>query len=544
MAITTFPIPTQVFNTSSIVRVLNVKDFGATGDGTTNDTTAIQAALDAVPAGGGLVFVPRGVYRVLIPNITVSGTQLVGEGDGSCLKLVDSPGSVSGGATVLRINRDGVDPIENVRIANLQIDGNKSTFGSVSASAEGIDSDNTVNLTIENCYIHDVNGDAIDCDGNNPGLQIRNNRIKDGNLQALHIYGANDAIVTGNQIENCSNTPDALATHPVDFLAFGTNVPDGIIFSNNTIRGCGGGLDVRSVQGILVEGNAITDTTTDISLGDGILVRSSGSGINRRIVVRGNYIRNTAANGILVTGSNIVIEGNTIVNPATSGFEIRGNDNIIRNNTVMLAGTQGVRLLGCANPIIENNTILNAVSRGIRAETLSGVHVSNAVIRGNHVLNSGANSIDLVGPNQRFAVTENYIESTAASTAVLIAGESGSPMSGVIARNTIRTSAASTSANGISLRNVSSVVVSNNTALGPGGGTRPDGITVRDATNVFVHGNRATGQNRGVWLRDTSSDIVITENDVRGNTSGVTIAGSGVTLTVVERNYGQDVVPA
>lgn len=44
---------------------VSVKDFGAVGDGVTDDTAAIQAAIDAVvTAGGGKVFVPRGKYLV------------------------------------------------------------------------------------------------------------------------------------------------------------------------------------------------------------------------------------------------------------------------------------------------------------------------------------------------------------------------------------------------------------------------------------------------------------------------------------------------
>jgi hypothetical protein len=45
--------------------VLNVRDFGAAGDGKADDTKAFQRAMDAAGrAGGDLVFVPRGRYRI------------------------------------------------------------------------------------------------------------------------------------------------------------------------------------------------------------------------------------------------------------------------------------------------------------------------------------------------------------------------------------------------------------------------------------------------------------------------------------------------
>jgi hypothetical protein len=59
---------------------VSVKDFGAVGDGVTNDTAAIQAAMDAVSEdGGGDILIPAGDYMVstLIPRDYVT---LVGEG--------------------------------------------------------------------------------------------------------------------------------------------------------------------------------------------------------------------------------------------------------------------------------------------------------------------------------------------------------------------------------------------------------------------------------------------------------------------------------
>ena len=44
--------------------VVNVKDKGAKGDGRTDDTDAIQAAIDDVGGTGGTVLVPGGTYMV------------------------------------------------------------------------------------------------------------------------------------------------------------------------------------------------------------------------------------------------------------------------------------------------------------------------------------------------------------------------------------------------------------------------------------------------------------------------------------------------
>ena len=44
--------------------VLNVRNYGAIGDGVHDDTSAVQAAINALPADGGTVFVPAGTYMI------------------------------------------------------------------------------------------------------------------------------------------------------------------------------------------------------------------------------------------------------------------------------------------------------------------------------------------------------------------------------------------------------------------------------------------------------------------------------------------------
>jgi hypothetical protein len=59
----------NVVNAAGSATARNVKDYGATGDGTSNDTAAIHSARDAVGVGGKLFF-PSGTY--LVSGLTAS----------------------------------------------------------------------------------------------------------------------------------------------------------------------------------------------------------------------------------------------------------------------------------------------------------------------------------------------------------------------------------------------------------------------------------------------------------------------------------------
>jgi hypothetical protein len=65
--------------TSRLQDILSVKDFGAVGDGVTDDTAAVQAAVTA-GAGQKTVYFPAGVYALSSTlNVNVAGMSLVGE---------------------------------------------------------------------------------------------------------------------------------------------------------------------------------------------------------------------------------------------------------------------------------------------------------------------------------------------------------------------------------------------------------------------------------------------------------------------------------
>lgn len=101
---------------------ISVKDFGAIGNGTANDVTAIQAAIDAAaarpPSGGssGLggisgatVYFPSGVYRINSGITIPDGVKLVGSGErATVIKYYGSGSAVSNPTPGTRIGKIGI----------------------------------------------------------------------------------------------------------------------------------------------------------------------------------------------------------------------------------------------------------------------------------------------------------------------------------------------------------------------------------------------------------------------------------------------------
>ena len=78
---------------------VSVKDFGAVGDGTTNDRAAIQAALDT----GKNVYLPPGNYRIASGlSMMTSGQRMYGEGGAGWLTIIEWDGA--SGTNVITIS--------------------------------------------------------------------------------------------------------------------------------------------------------------------------------------------------------------------------------------------------------------------------------------------------------------------------------------------------------------------------------------------------------------------------------------------------------
>ena len=105
--------------------LVSVKDFGATGNGTTDDTTAIQAAIYYAQTNGGCVYLPAGVYIISNSlNVQINSGGLPYKrpsirGDGVGATTILQTANASG----LVINGSLADPADYMELADFTIQG-------------------------------------------------------------------------------------------------------------------------------------------------------------------------------------------------------------------------------------------------------------------------------------------------------------------------------------------------------------------------------------------------------------------------------------
>jgi hypothetical protein len=133
-----------------LAAIVNVRDFGAIGDGVSDDSAAFQAALAAAQARSGAAYVPASSNAYLIgAGLVLDGVGLVGDGPGSLLKLALASGfglQLTGDAprvAGLRLLGPGADTwpqsAEDVDLGAVALNGIQLAAGARDAMLEGIE---------------------------------------------------------------------------------------------------------------------------------------------------------------------------------------------------------------------------------------------------------------------------------------------------------------------------------------------------------------------------------------------------------------------
>jgi len=117
---------------SKLQDVVSVKDFGAAGNGTDEDTDAIQAAIDSLGSAGGVIYFPAGTYlsgqiilkdRVILEGASIQSTTLKAKNNLND-HFIKSFGFDGLTGQNKWLNSDGV--LAYIGLRNLQVDGNKA----------------------------------------------------------------------------------------------------------------------------------------------------------------------------------------------------------------------------------------------------------------------------------------------------------------------------------------------------------------------------------------------------------------------------------
>ena len=179
-------------------QTVSVKDFGAVGDGTTDDTAAIQAALNAAYQ----VFLPTGTFRITSTITISSAGSLIGEGFGSI--IVNNA-----------VTRGVFTAGNNVIIANLRVVGTGSTTGHVDGRG-AIHCENATNVIIDNVKVVDARSTGISI-GSCTNVQI-SNFIVDNTLEhGLYLADSDRVNVTNGNIYNAGQLEPATVSYGTGF---------------------------------------------------------------------------------------------------------------------------------------------------------------------------------------------------------------------------------------------------------------------------------------------------------------------------------------
>ena len=207
----------------------NIRDYGAVGDGSTDDTLAIQAAVDAAAAdGGAIVYIPpTSNYYVVSEAITISGDNImiVGSGAGSLLK---ASASFSGTAAIIRAQGHS-----NLVLRDFKIDGNRAALAGMTAI--GIDVRQSTDVVLDHIEVVDSSYDGIYIGYSTTPSE----RIYVQNCKVDHAYRNGISITSGEYIyiENSTiiNTSGTTPGVGIDVEPNASDNPCNNIFINSCI---------------------------------------------------------------------------------------------------------------------------------------------------------------------------------------------------------------------------------------------------------------------------------------------------------------------
>ena len=346
----------------------NIKNFGATGDGITDDTVAIQLAITNAVAYKKPLFIPFGTYiisdELIIPSSTVSFEMFGVEGSILYLKSATNK--------TLIYCADSTD----LSFKNFEMDGNKTNQVQgvwPHAICAAILPIRCGNVTIENCkfknFFYGISPGGAYTGFNSKVLNNYFNNVDDG----IDMYSIGCTII-GNIFKDCIG--NCIQIEPN--FGISDSIPD---YRNEPNFG-------QISVGNVISNNVMMDVGTGIRIHKGTI----------DCVIDGNVITNAVINGIacyFVESKNVTISNNIITNVTTVGVK---EPFVIEGAGILLSNTKAINLIG--NTVnyahvgiyiylgtmvnISDNIVRYCRTSGICVYSCDGIKVSNNYMVDNH----------------------------------------------------------------------------------------------------------------------------------------------------------------
>jgi parallel beta-helix repeat protein len=403
--------------------------YNAVGDGLTNDTAAIQAALD--DSDDSFVYFPKGLVFSITDTLTIkSDTTLTGGGAiflaaGSDVHMLENENYASGANS-------------NIVFEDIILDGNQINQSAYAGSYDThiVHMKNVTGLKIRKCEIKNAGVDCvnlIDC----PAPEILFNHLWGARNHAVTFQNSSGLRGIGNQIHDCGSKTDAYGITASGHAFIGVNVAcDNVLLALNWVYDMGDSClrNERAGEGWIIAFNLVVNSGKDsikimgyaglaaspvANLVYGNVVINAGNDgifVTGRCIVTGNYVFGTgknvagtaagkwfaSASGIkafynsTVQDYKVKITNNFCVDGLYAGIYVSGVDNAeIADNTCFLNGVAGIAVIECAlgtiltqNVCTDNGTATVGSGFGIRCSLFSTVLQEGAVLKNNRCGNT------------------------------------------------------------------------------------------------------------------------------------------------------------
>lgn len=381
----------------------NVKDYGAVGDGVTDDTAAIAAAMTAAAVLGGVVYCPAATYKFSTLTLA-TGVVLLGAGRAATVLTSTSTGTLltetqtlGSGVCSLTLQKTGASGGTGIKLAAAQYTRHQDLIitgaldvALLCTTVDSASAGSCLYNTVDNVLVTSLATNGV-------GVKLTelsgsvNNKVVNDNIFAHLIIGpsANDGI-TAVQILN-ANARAAVNENLFlggDWSSNGTTTGTGVTVANGATRNL-------TLIGVTVENNlskGITIGTSGADTNEGVTVLNceiSGNGTNS---LADNFTDNSPAFRHLVRSQIGGATANFRMTPTgalgVDGIGVNGstpsaNDiNFVAGGTLSTAGSYKAQLLGSGffvRGFFENDAALTSASSPYTVLTTDSVMWANAV---------------------------------------------------------------------------------------------------------------------------------------------------------------------